>query len=78
MPRPSAQQQHELDALQVEVLAEMTAIGMLDEDGRRRLDAVPLGVLRSNATQRHGVTRWSRDGQGHLRVDVVDLNPHLL
>ena len=78
MPRPSAQQQHELDALQVEVLAEMTAIGMLDEDGRRCLDAVPLGVLRSNATQRHGVTRWSRDGQGHLMVDVVDLNPHLL
>ena len=78
MPRPSAQQQHELDALQVEVLAEMTAIGMLDEDGRRRLDAVPLGVLRSNATQRHGVTRWSRDGRGHLMVDVVDLNPHLL
>ena len=78
MPRPSAQQQHELDALQVEVLAEMMAIGMLDEDGRRRLDAVPLGVLRSNATQRHGVTRWSMDGRGHLMVDVVELNPHLL
>ena len=78
MPRPSARQQHELDALQVEVLAEMAAIGMLDEDGRRRLDNVPLGVLRSNATQRHGVTRWSRNGVGHLKVDVVDLNPHLL
>ena len=78
MPRPSTQQQQDLDALRVEVLAEMVSIGLLDEDGRQRLDHVPLGVLRSNATQRHGVTRWSSDEHGRLKVDVVDLNPHLL
>ncbi|MFZ8905984.1 MAG: hypothetical protein ACO2Y2_01355 [Poseidonia sp.] len=78
MPRPSPQQVRHLEGLRAEVLAEMLAIGMLSAEHRQTLQAVPLGVLRSNATQRHGVTRWSGDGQGGLKVDVVDLNPHLL
>lgn len=78
MPRPSPQQLLQLEGLRAEVLAEMLTIGMLSEEHQQTLHAVPLGVLRSNATQRHGVTRWSGNEQGSLKVEVVDLNPHLL
>ena len=39
---------------------------------------IPLGVLRKNATQRHGVTRWRTLPSGALSVEVVDLHPSLL
>ncbi len=46
------------------------------------LRSVPLGVLRRNATQRHGVTRWRRGVDlGNLRpvdVEVIDLHPEML
>lgn len=78
MPRPSPQQLEQLEGLRAVVLTEMMTLGLLKEGDHERLHHVPLGVLRSNATQRHGVTRWSGDGHGNLKVDVVDLNPHLL
>lgn len=46
------------------------------------LRSVPLGVLRRNATQRHGVTRWKRGVDLRtLRpedVEVIDLHPKML
>ena len=78
MPRASAAQSQPLQGLRAVVLAEMLTIGMIGEQEHQRLLSVNLGVLRSNATQRHGVTRWRTDGQGNLVVEVVDLNPHLL
>ena len=42
MPRPSAQQLQRLEGLREDVLAEMVAIGMLNEDDRQKLNVVPL------------------------------------
>ena len=60
MAKPSTEQSAVLCRLKEEVLEEMKAIGF--EDGLRlhALNSVPLAVLRRNATQRHGVTRFRR------------------
>jgi|TARA_B110000967_G_scaffold106867_1_gene109573 predicted SprT family Zn-dependent metalloprotease len=46
------------------------------------LAEIPLGVLRRNATQRHGVTRWKRGANLNtltvFDVEVIDLHPSLL
>lgn len=46
------------------------------------LAEIPLGVLRKNATQRHGVTRWKRGVNLNqltvFDVEVIDIHPLLL
>ena len=46
------------------------------------LRQIPLGVLRKNATQRHGVTRWKRGvnlaSLAPEDVEVIDLHPRML
>ena len=46
------------------------------------LRSIPLGVLRKNATQRHGVTRWKRGVDVRSLqpkdVEVIDLHPEML
>lgn len=78
MPRASMDQSAQLAGLRTDVLSQMAAIGMINENEKQFLHSVHLGVLRSNATQRHGATRWRAGGCGTLEVEVVDLNPHLL
>ena len=47
-----------------------------------KLALIPLGVLRRNSTQRHGVTRWQigADPQNLaiMDVEVIDIHPRLL
>lgn len=77
MARPSSSQQAFLHHLRGRVLAKMSHLGLLDDQQEAFLREVPLGVLRRNATQRHGVTRWKR--RGHLlTLETVDLHPRLL
>lgn len=76
--KPSSQQVALLSDLRKEVLETMQALPFLESVDLSSLADVPLGVLRSNATQRHGVTRWNRMPSGSLSVDVVDLHPALL
>ena len=78
MARASPHQLDVLITLRNEVMTVMEDVGLLDAEQRTLLLDVPLGVLRSNSTQRHGVTRWKADQGGQLTVEVVDLNPHLL
>lgn len=78
MARASSHQLDVLITLRNEVMTVMEDVGLLDAEQRNLLLDVPLGVLRSNSTQRHGVTRWKADRDGQLTVEVVDLNPHLL
>ena len=78
MARASPHQLDVLITLRNEVMTVMEDVGLLDAEQRNLLLDVPLGVLRSNSTQRHGVTRWKADQDGQLTVEVVDLNPHLL
>ena len=78
MPRANLAQQTSLEALRDEVLRVMKALHMLEAGGADLLANVNLGVLRSNATQRHGATRWQRQSDGSLELQVVDLHPELL
>ena len=78
MPRADAAQQTVLQDLQTQVLHIMRTTGLIDAEKESMLRGVRLGVLRSSATQRHGATRWIREANGALSVDVVDLHPSLL
>jgi predicted SprT family Zn-dependent metalloprotease len=76
--RPNTEQRAFLQGLRGEVLEGMQNLSFLDTVDLSSVEEVPLGVLRSNATQRHGVTRWKVEPTGHLTVEVVDLHPALL
>jgi len=78
MVRPNGGQLTALEGLRESVLVMMASFPFVDEAGLALLRSVPLGVLRKNATQRHGVTRWMRSSTGGLTVQTVDLHPKLL
>ena len=78
MPTANPAQQGFLEPLRDEVLEVMQGLFALDKEDMALLSEVKLGVLRSNATQRHGATRWQRLPDGSLNLEVVDLHPALL
>ena len=82
MAKPSSIQTSSLEELRKEVLRTMTDMGLWEVDGLSNLYEVKLGVLRRNATQRHGVTRFKRGRNSNVLhfedVETVDLHPHLL
>ena len=78
MARADASQQTVMEHHRTHVLATMRALELIDAQAESILFNVRLGVLRSSATQRHGATRWVRETNGALTVDVVDLHPNLL
>ena len=67
-----------LEDLRGQVLDAMHSIEKVRSMRLSTLATIKLGVLRKNATQRHGVTRWQRSHAGELTVETVDLHPHLL
>ena len=81
MAKPSSQQIEELTRLREFVIEVMMAMEVWSEEELTKLNAIELGVLRKNATQRHGVTRWKRGVKNPTKpeeVDVIDLHPRLL
>ena len=81
MVKASALQSSELKSLSDFVIEVMLGIDIWSEQQLTSLTKVELGVLRKNATQRHGVTRWKRgirNPQGPNDVEVIDLHPRLL
>ena len=81
MARPDSAQLIALEELRVFVIEVMSAMNEWSEEILTRLISLDLGVLRSNATQRHGVTRWKHgitDPSGPDDVDVIDIHPMLL
>ena len=82
MAKPSNEQSIVLSQLQDEVLEQMKTIGFENESRLNSLNSIPLAVLRRNATQRHGVTRFRRGANAsELKtedVETVDLHPMLL
>ena len=82
MAKPSAEQSNVLSHLKDEVLDQMQAIGFESESRLHALNSIPLAVLRRNATQRHGVTRFRRGANAsELKtkdVETIDLHPMLL
>lgn len=77
MARPSSLQQAQLSNMREHVLTQMSRLGLVDLQQQNSLRKIPLGVLRKNATQRHGVTRWKRKGHD-LVLQTVDLHPKVL
>ena len=79
MAKPSKEQSIVLSQLKDEVLEQMKTIGIEDESRLNSLNPIPLAVLRRNATQRHGVTRFRRGANAsELKtedVQTVDLHP---
>lgn len=82
MAKPSKEQSIVLSQLKDDVLEEMNKIGFNDQACMNSLNSIPLAVLRRNATQRHGVTRFRRGANpSELKtedVQTVDLHPMLL
>ena len=78
MVKPSPAQKTRLVALREDVVSTMEGLPFLADTDLSGLLTIPLGVLRKNATQRHGVTRWRTLPSGALSVEVVDLHPSLL
>lgn len=69
MVKPKPEQKIKLQNLRSVVLDLMQDMEIWDEIDTEELENISLGVLRKNATQRHGVTRWKRG------VDVSNLKP---
>jgi predicted SprT family Zn-dependent metalloprotease len=81
MAKPDDVQIEDLDNLREFVIEVMLAMGVWSEEQLTKLTAIDLGVLKRNATQRHGVTRWKRGVRKPSKpeeVEVIDLHPRLL
>ena len=82
MAKPSSSQASSLEDLRIEVLLTMNKMEVWPQNELSNLHLVQLGVLRRNATQRHGVTRFKRGRNSetlHFEdVETVDLHPQLL
>ena len=80
--RPSIEAKANLKELRDAVVDIMLDMPVWADAPIEELRDIPLGVLRKNATQRHGVTRWKRGvNLDQIRVsdvDVIDLHPRLL
>lgn len=81
MVKPNNAQLRELTELREFVIEVMTSMGVWSEELLTKLTNIDLGVLRKNATQRHGVTRWRQGIRNPTipeEVKVIELHPRLL
>ena len=81
MVKPTNAQLRELIELREFVIEVMTSMGVWSDELLTKLTGIDLGVLRKNATQRHGVTRWHqgiRNPTMPEEVKVIELHPRLL
>ena len=81
MVKPNKDQLRELTELREFVIEVMTSMGVWSEELLTKLTNIDLGVLRKNATQRHGVTRWRQGIRNPTipeEVKVIELHPRLL
>ena len=69
MVKPTHAQKTRLVALREDVVSKMEGLPFLADIDLSGLLTIPLGVLRKNATQRHGVTRWRTLPSGALSVE---------
>ena len=69
MVKPKPDQKLRLEQLRSIVLDLMQDMDIWNETNTEILTKINLGVLRINATQRHGVTRWKKGS------DISNLEP---
>ena len=60
MARANKIQLEKLNEVKQVVVDVMSAMDLWSEEELSELQQIKLGVLRKNATQRHGVTRWKK------------------
>ena len=81
MAKASKSQLLELIQLRDFVIEVMMSMSVWSEEKLTKLADIKLGVLKKNATQRHGVTRWKRGVRTPTmpeEVEVIDIHPRLL
>lgn len=81
MAKPNATQVEYLEALRAFVIEVMSSFEVWSEQELTPLIDINLGVLKKNATQRHGVTRWKAgviSPSNPSEVETIDLHPRLL
>tara|TARA_B100001113_G_scaffold93060_1_gene74534 strand:- start:114 stop:653 length:540 start_codon:yes stop_codon:yes gene_type:complete len=81
MVKPSKSELEKLIDLREFVIEVMLGMDVWSEVELTKLEAIDLGVLRKNATQRHGVTRWKigvKNPSKPEEVEVIDIHPRLL
>ena len=82
MAKPSSGQIEILTSLKEYVLNEMEVMQFWHHETLLPLHSIQLAVLRKNATQRHGVTRFRRGAHASALktedVETIDLHPQLL
>ena len=81
MVKPNNEQLRELIELREFVIEVMISMSVWSEELLTKLTNIDLGVLRKNATQRHGVTRWRQGIRNPTipeEVKVIELHPRLL
>ena len=81
MPKPNKIQLEQIEEIKEIVLEVMSTMELWEDQQLTELSKISIGVLRKNATQRHGVTRWKkgvRVPKYPSEVDVIDLHPQLL
>ena len=81
MAKANDLQTEDLNNLREFVIEVMLAMDVWSEEQLTKLTAIELGVLKRNATQRHGVTRWRRGVTKPSKpeeVEVIDLHPRLI
>lgn len=81
MVKPNKHQLEELVELREFVIEVMASMEIWSEELLTKLTRIDLGVLRKNATQRHGVTRWRQGVRNPTipeEVKVIELHPKLL
>ncbi|MGY8670050.1 MAG: hypothetical protein ACKVJ7_03260 [Candidatus Poseidoniales archaeon] len=81
MVKANQTQSRGLDDIRKIVFEVMATLDMWSSSELAELKPITLGVLRSNATRRHGVTRWKLGSSPPLvskKVDTIDLHPQLL
>ncbi len=81
MVKPNEFQGKEIVELKQLVLEVMSSMDLWSKEQLTKLLELDIGLLRSNATQRHGVTRWKKGIINPTKIDdveVIDLHPELL
>tara|TARA_B100000282_G_C31723565_1_gene487238 strand:- start:1426 stop:1971 length:546 start_codon:yes stop_codon:yes gene_type:complete len=82
MAVPDKIQQERLVFLKKFVLNIMQDMEIWQDFDLEELSKIKLGVLKRNATQRHGATKWQLSANKDLLtindVEVIELHPHLL
>jgi len=81
MAKPSDIQIKKIEETKQIVLEVMSTMELWNGQRLSELSKIKIGVLRRNATQRHGVTRWKKGVRAPTHpseVEVIDLHPELL